>query len=66
MRDIFNLAGIVMPALMLDGKVVGRWKKKERKLRIQLFVPLSPGDRAAVKEKAEALWDDIASLEGLS
>lgn len=37
LRKIFNLAGIVMPALMLDGRVIGKWKKKNRKLSIDLF-----------------------------
>ena len=28
LRGIFNLAGIVMPSVLLNGKVVGKWKKK--------------------------------------
>lgn len=32
MRAIFNLAEIVMPALMIDGEVVGKWKKKNKKV----------------------------------
>lgn len=37
LRAIFNLAGIVMLALMIDGKVVGKWKKKNRKLTVTMF-----------------------------
>lgn len=63
LRRIFNLAGIVMPALLLHGQVAGRWKKKNRKLSIEPFVVLNQEDIATVKEAAEILWDDIASIE---
>ena len=32
LRGIFNLAGIVMPPILLNGKVVGKWKKKNSSL----------------------------------
>ena len=61
LRGIFNLAGIVMPAILLRGNVVGRWRKKGRKLELTLFEPLSEGDR---KKLADAeLWDDISKIE---
>lgn len=63
MRAIFNLAGIVMPALMLNGQVVGRWKKKERTLSVELFRDLSPNEMSAMKAKAEELWQDIGKLD---
>lgn len=62
-RGIFNLAGIVMPALMLDGNVVGKYKKKDRKLTITLFEALHKKDRDAVLEKAGTLWDDLTKIE---
>ncbi len=62
-RGIFNLAGIVMPALMVDGNVVGKYKKKDRKLTITLFENINKKDRDAVLEKAGELWDDIAKTE---
>lgn len=62
-RGIFNLAGIVMPALMVDGKVVGRWKKKDRKLTITLFEKISEKNVGTVKEKAGTLWNDISKIE---
>lgn len=62
-RGIFNLAGIVMPALMLDGNVVGKYKKKDRKLTITLFEALNKKDRDAVLEKAGTLWDDLTKIE---
>lgn len=63
LRSIFNLAGIVMPALLLDGRVVGKWKLKNRKLSIELFTKLGAGDKKAVKEKAEELWSDLKTVE---
>ena len=62
-RGIFNLAGIVMPALMIDGNVVGKYKKKDKKLTITLFENLDEKDRLAVSEKAGILWDDLAKIE---
>lgn len=63
MRGIFNLAGIVMPALLLDGKVAGRWKKQGRKLQIALFGNVSPNDVSAITDKAEALWGSLLSID---
>ena len=63
MRAIFNLAGIVMPALMLNGQVVGRWKKKDRTLSVELFRDLSPNEMTTMKAKAEELWQDIGKLD---
>ena len=28
LRGIFNLAGIVMPSILLNGRVVGKWQNK--------------------------------------
>lgn len=63
MRGIFNLAGIVHPALLIDGKVAGRWSRKGRRLRLELFASSSEAVKAAAAEAAERLWDDIAALE---
>ena len=63
MRSIFNLAGIVMPAILLHGKVVGKWKQKDRKLTIELFEPLFPQDRAVIQKNVDILWQDIHKLE---
>ena len=63
LRGIFNLAGIVMPSIILRGEVVGRWKKKDNKLTMELFVPLQEQDKTLVKAKAEALWPNISKME---
>lgn len=63
MRAIFNLAGIVMPPVMLNGQVVGKWKKKGHKLSITLFTAVGEHGESVIREKAEVLWEDISSIE---
>lgn len=63
LRGIFNLAGIVMPALMIDGRVVGKCKKKGRNLSVTLFENISEKNKKVVCEKAESLWDDVLKTE---
>ena len=62
MRDIFNLAGIVRPAILVDGTVVGWWNLKNRKLKITLF---SPADQQLIERTATALWNDLKRIEVL-
>ena len=62
-RAIFNLAGIVMPSLLLDGQVAGKWKKKGRRLFIELFTPAGRRERPRIRQKAEELWKDLSSIE---
>ncbi len=62
MRDIFNLAGIVRPAILVNGTVVGWWTLKNRKLKITLF---SPADRELIDRTAAALWTDLKQIEYL-
>lgn len=61
-RNIFNLGGIVMPALLLDGRVTGRWKQKDGRLKLELFSPVSPGDRLVIEEQAHSLWPDLRAI----
>ena len=61
-RAIFNLAGIVMPSVMLNGRIVGKWKKKNRKLTLELFADIPQRDIAVIKGKAESIWPDLASI----
>ena len=60
MRDIFNLAGIVRPAVLLHGQVAGWWNLKNRKLKITLF---SPADRERIEFTASKLWTDLKQIE---
>ena len=62
MRDIFNLAGIVRPAILVNGTVVGWWNLKNYKLKITLF---SPADQKLISDAATGLWQDLKQIEHL-
>lgn len=62
MRDIFNLAGIVRPTILVNGTVVGWWNLKNRKLKITLF---SPADQKLISDAASRLWSDLKQIEYL-
>ena len=62
LRDIFNLAGIVRPAILVNGTVVGWWNLKNRKLKITLF---SPADQKLIFDTATSLWSDLKQIECL-
>lgn len=61
-RGIFNLAGIVFPAILLHGKVVGRWKKDRSKLTFMLFEGITGDDKKEILSTAEMLWNDIKRI----
>jgi hypothetical protein len=63
LRKIFNLAGIVMPALVINGQVVGKWKYKNGILNVNLFDKICAKEKKTIKEKAEMLWNDIKRIE---
>lgn len=63
LRKIFNLAGIVNPSILLHGKVIGRWQKKNTKLNLMMFDTTSPEDRRIIKREAERLWSDIRKVQ---
>ena len=62
MRDIFNLAGIVRPAILVNGTVVGWWNLKNRKLKISLF---ASADQKLISDTATGLWNDLKGIEVL-
>ena len=55
LRGIFNLAGIVHPAILLHGRIAGNWKEKDGKVTLTAFEPLSPADRQRIEAEAERL-----------
>ena len=57
LRGIFNLAGIVMSAILLRGRVVGRWKQKDGKMTFSLFEKVHAKERKLILQNAEALWE---------
>ena len=62
MRDIWGLAGIVRPAILANGTVVGWWNLKNRKLKVTLF---SPTDQKLLTNAATKLWADLKEIEVL-
>ena len=62
MRGIFILSGIIRPAILLNGTVVGWWNLKNHKLKISLF---APADQKLISDTATALWSDLKQIEYL-
>ncbi len=56
LRGIFNLAGIVNPAILLHGRVVGKWKEKDGKVELTAFEDIPDADRDAIIEEAVRLF----------
>ena len=63
LRSVFNLAGIVMPPLLLDGDVAGIWKNKNGKLEIKCFHSLSQTEKSHIEQAADNLWGDIKEIK---
>ena len=63
LRGVFNLAGIVMPPLLLDGDVAGIWKNKNGKLEIKCFRELSQAEKSHIDQAADKLWGDIKEVK---
>lgn len=62
-RKIFNLAGIVAPPVLLNGKVAGRWNKKGGRLSVEFFEERSPSELEKVRSAAETLWPDLDAFQ---
>ena len=60
MRDIFNLAGIVRPTILIDGNVAGLWNMKNRKLTVTMFGNFN---NDTITENAYRLWPDIKKID---
>ncbi len=63
LRGVFNLAGIVMPALLLDGDAAGIWKNKNGKLEIKCFRSLSVTEKSHIEQTADKLWSNIKAIK---
>lgn len=63
MRGIFNLAGIVMPSVLLDGKVVGRWRKKKNNITFEMFESVSEKNKRLILDTAENIFYNIKKVE---
>lgn len=56
LRGIFSLAGMVSPAILLEGRVVGKWKQSGGRLSLTLFEPVDAACQKHILSAAEALW----------
>ena len=61
-KGIFNSAGIVAPAVMLNGEVAGKWKKKDKKLSITMFRPTTRQEKDSIADFAGTLWKNIGPI----
>lgn len=62
MRGIFNLSGIVMPAILLGGNVTGRWKRQKDTLILTIFSALTVRERNVILEAAERQWGKMKKI----
>lgn len=62
LRNIFSMAGIFMPAILLHGRVAGRWKRKGRRVDVTLFRPVPAADSLIIRQTAQTLWPDAAVM----
>lgn len=63
LRGIFNLAGIVMPSILLYGTVIGRWRKKNKKICFELFKNISEKEKKIIENTAAQLYCEIGKIE---
>ena len=63
LRGVFNLAGIVAPTVLLDGRVAGKWKKTGKKLEVTLFRAIKDGERRAMAEEAEKVFGERVRMK---
>ena len=60
LRGIFNLTGMVFPALLIQGVTAGRWKLQPKALQLTAFRQLNAREREAVREEADRLFPGLA------
>ena len=56
LRGIFNLAGIVNPAILLRGRVIGKWKEKNGKAEFTAFETLCEADKQRIEAEFERYY----------
>ena len=57
LRSVFTLSGIVRPAILLDGKIVGIWKRRGKTVELTGLIPLQALQRRRIEEEADRLWN---------
>lgn len=56
LRGVFNLAGIVNPAILLHGRVAGKWKESKGRAELTAFEPIAAQDRMRIEEEMTRLY----------
>ncbi len=62
LRSIFSMAGIVMPALLIDGSVAGKWKRNGKRIDVTMFKTMPQKTIDALEESAERIWPDLKEV----
>ena len=59
MRDIFNLAGIVRPTILINGTVAGWWNMKNNKMTLSLF---DKNRSLTLEEFVRQTWPSVGTI----
>ncbi|MBR5519781.1 MAG: winged helix DNA-binding domain-containing protein, partial [Clostridia bacterium] len=62
LRGIFNLAGIVMPSVFCRGRIIGRWKQRNKRIIVETFTEIAAEEERLLRNTAETLWPELATL----
>ena len=63
LRGVFTLTGIVRPSILLDGKIVGVWKRRGTSVEVTSLTSLQPLQRSRIEEEALRIFGDGISLK---
>lgn len=61
LRGVFTLAGIVRPSILLNGKIVGVWKRRGKAVELTGLIPLQSLQRKRIEEEALRIFGDSVS-----
>lgn len=59
LRNVFSLAGIVSPTLLLHGQIAARWKRTGKKLQLWPFRELTAPEQAQIRQTAEQVFGPV-------
>ena len=62
LRSIFNLGGIVLPCVLLDGQAAGRWKRSGRRVEITPFRAVRAREKNAVEREVRRWFPDAREI----
>jgi hypothetical protein len=62
LRAVFNLAGIVFPTVMLQGRIKAKWKLSGQKLLIMPFETLNTLEKRLVADTAERTFGELRQI----